>query len=272
MEIWWQMKILICGVAGFIGANFMRYMLFREKNFNFIGVDNLLSVDRYKKIYHHKNHKFYMGDLLNINFLSKIIEIEKPDYIINGIFYKGTECELDETIKIITNINSLNIPIANICPAYDEYGIFKVIENLTLKNINSKYIEIPNCFGTRQDNSFIPNIIRKLLNKEFITCSNISVPWVFAEDLASFVWYLLEKNINGKIVMPKLGEMSEYNIIKMISKIFQTDGKINLIDETSLMYNIDCINKIYWVPDSNNLEESMYKIIEWYNINRWAVT
>ena len=63
------MKILITGVAGFIGFNFAKYLL--EKKYKIIGLDNLndyydvnLKKRRLKQLFKFSNFKFYKVDLI----------------------------------------------------------------------------------------------------------------------------------------------------------------------------------------------------------------
>ena len=63
------MKILITGVAGFIGFSFAKYLL--EKKYIIIGLDNLndyydvnLKKKRLKQLSKSNNFKFYKADLI----------------------------------------------------------------------------------------------------------------------------------------------------------------------------------------------------------------
>jgi UDP-N-acetylglucosamine 4-epimerase len=65
-------KVLITGVAGFIGSNLAEYLLNHE--YEIIGVDNLSNgnLQNLKAIKNHPNFKFYNEDILNNDFINNI--------------------------------------------------------------------------------------------------------------------------------------------------------------------------------------------------------
>lgn len=76
------MKILISGVAGFVGSHLADYLI--EKGHRVIGIDNLSTGDETN--FNLKIKKFYKQDIKNVD--SKIIEYEKPDWI----FHLAANC------------------------------------------------------------------------------------------------------------------------------------------------------------------------------------
>ncbi len=68
--------ILITGVAGLLGNNFLRFLL--EKNYRVIGIDNLFG--GYEEFLpQHSNFEFYKFDLSDHLKLSKIFENNRKD-------------------------------------------------------------------------------------------------------------------------------------------------------------------------------------------------
>lgn len=65
-------KVLITGVAGFIGSNLAEYLLNQE--YEIIGIDNLSSgnLQNLKTIKNHPNFRFYHEDILNNDFIDNI--------------------------------------------------------------------------------------------------------------------------------------------------------------------------------------------------------
>mgnify|MGYP001226322387 FL=1 len=90
-------NILVTGGAGFIGSNFVRYMLNKYSNYNIINYDkltyagnirNLVGVDKYK------NYKFIKADICNYKKLDDTFKSEKIDNVIHF----AAESHVDKSI------------------------------------------------------------------------------------------------------------------------------------------------------------------------------
>ena len=90
-------NILVTGGAGFIGSNFIRYMLNKYRNYNIINYDkltyagnirNLVGVDKYK------NYKFIKADICNYKKLDDTFKSEKIDNVIHF----AAESHVDKSI------------------------------------------------------------------------------------------------------------------------------------------------------------------------------
>ena len=100
------MKILISGVAGFIGFH-LAYSLNKIPNFYVIGIDNLdsyydvnLKKDRLSIL--KKNSKkfiFYKSNICNKNKLSKIFKENKVDIVINLAAQAGVRYSIENPKK-----------------------------------------------------------------------------------------------------------------------------------------------------------------------------
>lgn len=275
------MKILVCGAAGCIASNFMRYMIYRSKEFNFASFDKLIYPADYKKIYHHNKHKFYIGDACDKDFLERLIIIEKPDIIVSGLFYHKNSpgSEYTQMVKAITNLAfvSYEIPVIQIGPPvgtkYDD-GIYTTMKNML---INSKlpqntYIEIPNVFGPRQrPHCHLYTLLNDSLFNGCMYAQDQNQPWVFIEDLASFIWYIIETKKSGHIRMPVLGWTSEFQIANYINKLYNNRFEVyKNQDDKQRIIEHGKPSKTDWVADSVNLMESLEKTIRWYDANRWV--
>lgn len=93
-------KILITGVAGFIGSYVAKKLL--ELNYNIIGVDNLndyydvnLKENRLKKIIQHKEFTFIKNDISDKKFVFELFDAEKPDYVINLAAQAGVRYSIE---------------------------------------------------------------------------------------------------------------------------------------------------------------------------------
>ncbi len=92
------MKILVTGGAGFIGTNFLKYMLNKYKNYYFVCIDNLSvkeSKNNIKEFINHKNFKFIKENITNRHKIYKIFKDEKFEMVINF----AAETNVDESIE-----------------------------------------------------------------------------------------------------------------------------------------------------------------------------
>ena len=102
------MKILVTGGAGFIGSNFLQYMVDKYDNYSFICFDALTYAGNYENlesILDKNNFKFIRGDITDKEKVEKLFEEEKFDWVINF----AAESHVDNSIKnpnifLMTNI------------------------------------------------------------------------------------------------------------------------------------------------------------------------
>lgn len=117
------MNIIVTGGAGFIGGNFMHYMVNTYPDDNIICVDCLTyagNLETLEPIKDKKNYKFIKEDITNREGIYKIFENEKPDIIINF----AAESHVDrsvETPEIFINTNILGTQV--LMDACRKYGI-----------------------------------------------------------------------------------------------------------------------------------------------------
>ncbi len=105
-------KILVTGGCGFIGSNFIRYVL-NHSDYEVVNLDKLTYAGNLKNlvdIQENRRYRFYRGDICNYEFVSYIIEKERTDSIINF----AAESHVDRSILssqefIRTNITGTNV-------------------------------------------------------------------------------------------------------------------------------------------------------------------
>jgi UDP-glucose 4-epimerase len=114
-----NLKILVTGCAGLIGANFSRYLL--NKNYEVIGIDDLSG--GYIE-YIDKRAKFYEFNLLDLKNLDKIFKTEKTDYVYHFAAYAA-----EGLSPYIRNFNYSNniLCSANIINCCIKYDVKKII-------------------------------------------------------------------------------------------------------------------------------------------------
>ncbi len=92
------MKVLVTGGAGFIGSNFLHYMVEKYKDYIFVCIDKLTYAGNYnnlKPIINKKNFKFIKEDITNKNKIDQIFSEEQFDWVINF----AAESHVDNSIK-----------------------------------------------------------------------------------------------------------------------------------------------------------------------------
>ena len=80
------MKLLITGGAGFIGSNFVRYMVNKYPEYQIVNLDLLTyagNLENLKDIENASNYTFVKGDIADRSFVKELFEKEKFDYVIN---------------------------------------------------------------------------------------------------------------------------------------------------------------------------------------------
>ena len=102
------MKVLVTGGMGFIGTNFLKYMLNKYPNYNFVCLDNL-SVDDSKNnldlFNEYDNYKFIKEDITNESNINQIFEKEKFDAVVNFAAEIAVDYSIEKpNIFIKTNV------------------------------------------------------------------------------------------------------------------------------------------------------------------------
>jgi len=95
------MKILVTGIAGFIGTNFLYYYLEKYPNRKIIGIDKLTyagNIENWNRLSKEKRERFtfYKGDINNYRILHKIFNKHQD---IDGIINFAAESHVDRSIK-----------------------------------------------------------------------------------------------------------------------------------------------------------------------------
>lgn len=115
-------KMLITGGAGFIGSNFIHYILSKYNDYQVINLDKLTYVanlDNLKDIEDNKNYRFIHGDIADQEFIFKLFENEKFDIVINFAAESHVDNSiLNPQIFTITNILGTQV-LLDACRKYN---------------------------------------------------------------------------------------------------------------------------------------------------------
>ena len=156
-------NILVTGGAGFIGSNFIKYMLTKYNDIEITNYDkltyagNLDNLDSIETLY--KNYHFIKGDIIDYYKLKKNVKALKIDTIINF----AAESHVDRSIEnsdefITTNINGT-------------HTLLKLLHEFPIK----KYIQISTdeVYGDREEGYFTEECSICGWNEERVTDNTI---------------------------------------------------------------------------------------------------
>lgn len=117
------MKIVVTGGAGFIGGNFVNYMVETYPNDFIVNLDLLTyagNLETLKAVEDKSNYKFVQGDIADAQFIDKLFEVEAFDAVVNF----AAESHVDRSIKdpgIFLRTNILGTQV--LLDATRKYGV-----------------------------------------------------------------------------------------------------------------------------------------------------
>lgn len=102
------MNLLVTGGAGFIGSNFIRYMLTKHPEYNVVNLDALTyagNLENLKQVEQLPNYKFIKGDIGDEARVGELMETHKFDVIVNFAAESHVDRSIaDPNLFIATNV------------------------------------------------------------------------------------------------------------------------------------------------------------------------
>lgn len=152
------MKFLVAGGAGFIGSNFIRYILGKHQNAEILNYDALTysgNLDNLKDIESDKCYRFVKGNIADKTGLEKIFNDFQPEYVINF----AAETHVDRSI----HVGAKEFIDTNIS------GVFNILEAVKKSPQVKKYVQVSTdeVYGSldlnskekfKENTAFAPNV------------------------------------------------------------------------------------------------------------------
>ncbi len=142
------MKILVTGGAGFIGGNFVHYMVNNYPKDIIYNLDKLTyagNLETCKSVENKSNYRFVKGDISNRNFIFNLFENERFDIVVNF----AAESHVDRSIidpEIFVKTNVLGT--TTLLDACNKYGIKRFHQVSTDEVYGDLPLNEPNLYFT----------------------------------------------------------------------------------------------------------------------------
>ena len=144
------MKVVVTGGAGFIGSNFIFYMLKEHLKYEIVCIDSLTYAGNLKTLtpaMDNARFKFYKADIRDREYIYEIFEVENPDMVVNF----AAESHVDRSIEnpaIFLETNVMGTQV--LLDACRKYGIKRYHQVSTDEVYGDLPLDRPDMFFTEQ--------------------------------------------------------------------------------------------------------------------------
>ena len=129
-----KMKLLVTGGAGFIGSNFIHYLLDKYPDYHIFNYDKLTyagNLENLASIQEFKNYSFIKGDINNQELLEYVVNTYEVDVIVNF----AAESHVDRSIR-----NSSEFVTTNILGTQTLLDVARIILSVLFKFLLMKFM------------------------------------------------------------------------------------------------------------------------------------
>ena len=142
------MKIIVTGGAGFIGANFIFYMLKKYPAYRIICIDKLTyagNITTLEPVFNNPYFRFVRTDICDRKSVERIFEDEKPDIVVNFAAESHVDRSI-ETPEIFLNTNIIGTEV--LMDACRKFGISRYHQISTDEVYGDLPLDRPDLFFT----------------------------------------------------------------------------------------------------------------------------
>lgn len=144
------MTIIVTGGAGFIGSNFIFYILEKYKDYRIVCLDKLTyagNLSTLKNIINNANFRFVKADICDREIVYKLFEEEKPDVVVNFAAESHVDRSIDNpSVFLHTNI----LGTETLMDACRKYGIKRFHQVSTDEVYGDLPLDRPDLFFTEE--------------------------------------------------------------------------------------------------------------------------
>jgi dTDP-glucose 4,6-dehydratase len=283
-----DLTLLVTGGAGFIGSNFIHYMLGQYPRCKIINLDKLTyagNLDNLKNVEKDPRYEFIHGDIRDRELARNIFKR------VQGVVHFAAETHVDRSI-----LDAGEFVLT------DVYGTFVLLE--TLKNSDIEFfihVSTDEVYGSKEEGYFkeddLPIIILRPSNnfgpyqypEKFIplfvtnALEGKNLP-LYGKGKNVRDWLYVEDNCRAIELVMRMGKIGEaYNVgannevqnITIAERIVDSLGKpkslIKFVPDRlghDKRYAVDCqkIHALGWMPEEN-FEEALASTVRWYQEN-----
>ena len=258
------MKVCVVGGAGFIGSNFINYMINKYRNMQIVCIDFLTyagNLENLELVRENINFKFYRGNILDEKFLDGVFARENFNVVVNF----AAESHVDRSIKdskIFLETNIIGTKnIMDMCLKYkvdrfhqistDEvYGDIEIFEDRSFKEEDNLKPSSPYSVSKASADMLAMSYYRTFnLPVTISRCSNNYGPYQYPEKFIPVT--IINAIKNKKIPVYGTGEnvrdwIHVYDHVMAVDKIINEGkiGEIYNICSKKEIRNIDLVKKI----------------------------
>lgn len=143
-----MMKVLVTGGAGFIGGNFVHYMVNKYPDYQIVNLDLLTyagNLETCKPVENKPNYKFVRGDIADRKFIMDLFEKEQFDIVVNFAAESHVDRSItDPGIFVQTNVMGTQV----LLDASKEYGVKRYHQVSTDEVYGDLPLDRPDLFFT----------------------------------------------------------------------------------------------------------------------------
>ena len=286
------MTIIVTGGAGFIGANYIYYIIEKHPNDRVVCVDSLTyagNLSTLKDVMDNSHFRFVKLDICDRNGVFRLFEEENPDIVVNF----AAESHVDRSIEnpgvfLQTNIIGTSV----LMDACRKYGITRYHQVSTDEVYGDLPLDKPDLFFTEETpiQTSSPYSASKasadLLVMAIANCLNdrdlpvygegLNVrDWLYVEDHCKAIDLIVHKGQVGEVYnIGGHNEMRNIDIVKLIcNALGKSEKLIKYVTDRKghdMRYAIDPTKihrELGWLPETM-FKDGIKKTIAWYLDNK----